>query len=226
MRNALYIDDLVITADNSGAIGQKALDHVNVPDAMTSYFSARVTLLEQLAASAIPSAIIMLNFSSEEAWPRYVKGIEQLFEEAGLEMPNIQGSTESNIPTLQSAIGLTMIGKKTNKKSTNSLEDLKWYSYGLPFVGDELIANLDKIADLKKIIVALNNDVIEHVIPVGSKGLKFEVQQLLDYELESGHFPFDIEASAGPSTVVIFGVQAQKTAEFESCFSSLTFRIK
>lgn len=225
MRNAIVIDELVITSDNSGAIGQKDLDVVQVPDDVTSYYSARVTLLEQLAAGALPHTIIMLNFSSVEAWPRYIVGIERLFSELSLPLPTIQGSTESNIPTLQSAIGLTMIGRRVFKKTAYDFVDLQWYSYGIPLVGQQLLEHVDASASIKTIIAALQDDIIEQIIPVGSKGIKYEIKQLLDVNLEQGDLPFNIDASAGPSTVVILGLKKQSATLIEQQFPAYLHRL-
>ena len=55
MRNAIDIGNgFIVTTDNSGGIGEKPEDIVAVPDRMTAYFAARVTLLEQWAAYAEP----------------------------------------------------------------------------------------------------------------------------------------------------------------------------
>lgn len=225
MRNARIIDQLVITSDNSAAIGQKEHDVVKVPDEVTSYFSTRVTLLEQLAAHALPMEIVLLNFSGDEAWARYVKGIEKVFHETELPLPTISGSTESNMPTLQSGFGITMIGHLQEPQP--DLEKLYWYSYGMPLVGNALLAHKEQVADLKKIVTALQAKNITQVVPVGSKGVKHELSQLM--EIDDSYLvnlPYDINASAGPSTIVLFGVLEEQRAMVEKNFSPLLCRVK
>lgn len=225
MRNARIINELVITSDNSAAIGQKELDVVKVPDEVTSYFSTRVTLLEQLASHALPLEIILLNFSGEAAWARYVKGIEKVFRETDLPLPSISGSTESNMPTMQSGFGITMIGQLQKKQP--SLDQLLWYTYGRPLVGNELLAHQDQVADLKELVMAYKSGMIIQVVPVGSKGVKHELQQLIalkDTQLDS--LPYDVNRSAGPSTIVIFAVAAGQKETVEKKFGLLLSRVK
>lgn len=217
MRNARIIDQLVITSDNSAAIGQKELDAVQVPDEVTSYFSTRVTLLEQLAAYALPEEIVLLNFTGGDAWQRYVTGIEQIFEETNLPLPTISGSTESNMPTLQSGFGITMIGHL--QKEAPSLENLIWYTYGRPLVGNDLLAHQEQVANLSLIVQALQQNIITQVVPVGSKGVQYELEQLLpNDEFAYNKLPYDCTASAGPSTIVLLGITAKQREKAEQFF--------
>ncbi len=215
MRNALQLSNgFIITTDNSGAIGQKEHDVVKVPDDITSYFSARVTLLEQWAANSQPEAIILHNFSGEDAWERYVIGIRRLFDEIGIPLPKITGSTESNLETLQSGLAVTMIGEPT--KNDFQKESLNWFTYGKPLVGEQLIAEPEKIANMKSIYVAMQQNIVERIWPVGSKGITKELQVLF------GHTAFnckwDIYKSAGPSTVVLLGIHKEKTPQAKQLF--------
>lgn len=218
MRNALSLSKgLIVTTDNSGAIGQKEQDVVNVSDDMTSYFSGRVTLLEQWAAGAEPEAIILHNFSGEEAWNRYVAGIQRLFDEIGIETPKITGSTETNIKTLQSCIGITIIGNFV--KELPSATDLQWFTYGKPLVGDQVVAEPEKIANLTMIYRAMQQKLIERIWPVGSKGIAKEIRVLLGDR--SFKCEWDIQASAGPSTVILIGIYKEKIQQAQNLFGEL-----
>lgn len=113
MRNAIHLaDGLIATTDNSGGIGEKQHDVVNVPDEVTAYFAARVALLEQWAANAEPLAVLLHNFSGPASWNAYVTGITKLFADADCPAPSISGSTETNMELLQSAVAVTIIGKR------------------------------------------------------------------------------------------------------------------
>lgn len=223
MRNARRIADLVITSDNSGAIGQKPQDVVFVPDEVTSYFSTRVVLLEQLACFAKPLEIILLNFTGQDAWQRYVKGIEKLFLEVNFPLPQISGSTETNMPTLQSGFGITMIGKQ--QQPPIDFSQLHWYSYGRPLVGEDLLANSHQVANLKELVEALENHEIEQVVPVGSKGVRYELQQLGVAHLDLSQMPYDVDASAGPSTIVLLAVTTEQMPIIESKWADLLARL-
>lgn len=222
MRNALQLSSgLVITTDNSGAIGQKEKDVVHVPDDVTSYFSSRVTLLEQWAEGAEPEGIILHNFSGEEAWERYVTGISRLFDEVGIDLPNITGSTESNIETMQSGIAITMIGRPI--KVLPSEKKMKWFTYGKPLVGNGLIAEQDHIANLKRVYEAIQQEIIGRIWPVGSKGIEKEVHSL--FGGVSINCAWDIHASAGPSTVVLMGIYQDKVQQAQQFFGELLQQI-
>lgn len=225
MRNARQIGNLVITSDNSGAIGEKELDVVHVPDDVTSYYSTRVTLLEQLANQAIPKEIILLNFTSEEAWGKYITGINRVFEEVQIPVPAISGSTETNMPTLQSGFGITMLGEK--QRPLPNLSKLYWFTYGRPLVGEQLLQNVHQIANLQIIVEALKNQHITQVIPLGSKGLRKELEQLgLWDEVEIENVPYDLTASAGPSTMVLIGVTAEQVANISKILQHDLHRLK
>ena len=197
----------IITTDNSGAIGQKEQDVVKVPDDITCYFSARVTLLEQWAANSQPEAIIIHNFSGEDAWERYVKGIRRLFDEIGIPLPKITGSTESNMQTLQSGLAVTMIGEPTKRSHKRSLN---WFTYGKPLVGEQLIEEPDKIANMKSIYVAIQQNIVGRIWPVGQKGIAKELQALFGHT--ACNCKWDIHTSAGPSTVVLLGIHQRQNA--------------
>ncbi|HWI49246.1 MAG TPA: hypothetical protein VNU45_13585 [Rummeliibacillus sp.] len=218
MRNALQLSNgFIVTTDNSGAIGQKKLDVVHVPDDVTSYFSARVTLLEQWAEGAVPEAIILHNFSDEGAWARYITGISRLFHEIGIGLPRITGSTESNMETLQSGVAITMIGYPD--KDFPPVQCLKWFTYGKPLVGDKLVAEPEKIADMKCIYKAIQQDIIGRIWPVGSKGISKEVHNL--FGAISFECAWDVHESAGPSTVVLVGIYEGKIHQAQQLLGEL-----
>ena len=116
MRNAVLLPNgIVLTTDNSAGIGEKMDDVVSTPDEIVSYFAARVALLEQWAAGATPLSIVVHNFSGNQSWDKYITGIEKLFNELGVKCPEITGSSETNMETLQSAIAVTMLGEKVKE---------------------------------------------------------------------------------------------------------------
>jgi len=210
------IGGLIATTDNAAAIGEKPQDIVSASDKLTAYFTARVTFLEQLAANALPTHIILANFSGDAAWSRYVAGIQQVFGEAGLICPQIDGSTESNMPTLQSALAVTMLGEP-QKRSSYELEHLRWYTYGLPLVGNEVLAQPEDVAQLQAIYHAWKEEIVQQVWPVGSKGLQAEFTRLFgELQVES---VLNTEKSAGPCTVLLLGIHPAKEQLAQKIFS-------
>ncbi|WP_391207443.1 hypothetical protein [Psychrobacillus sp. L4] len=212
MRNAVLLPNgFVVTTDNSAAIGEKAADVVRVNDEVVAYFAARVALVEQWAAGAIPISIVVHNFSGNKSWEKYSAGIEKLFYELEQPCPEITGSTESNMDTLQSAMAVTMIGERKRESDTAC----KWYVYGKPCVGDEVLMELRKIADIKKIWTGITSGLVKRIWPVGSAGIKEECQRLgLNCNLND----WDILKSAGPATSVLLGVSIDQIEEAKQLF--------
>lgn len=207
MRNAILLPNgFVLTTDNSAGIGEKKADIVSTSDEIVSYFAARVALLEQWAAGATPVSIVVHNFSGNQSWGKYVVGIEKLFNEIGVKCPEITGSSETNMETLQSAIAVTIIGEQQIEYSN----EIRWYVYGKPSVGEEVISDGDKIADLKKISEAISRGLVHQVWPVGSTGIKGECERL---GLKDCLVDWDVEKSAGPATTVLLGIDIIKEKE-------------
>lgn len=214
MRNAILMPNgFVLTTDNSAGIGEKAEDVVSTPDEIVSYFAARVALLEQWAANSTPLSIVVHNFSGEQSWAKYVAGIKKLFNEIAIECPEITGSSETNMETLQSAIAVTMLGERVEENN----KEVRWYVYGKPSVGEEVIRDSDKIANLKKIREALNRGLVHQVWPVGSTGIKGECERL---GLDGNLVDWDIEKSAGPATTVLLGIDILKEKEAKLHFGN------
>ncbi len=218
MRNAIKIEgNLVITTDNSGGIGEKKADVVAVPDRLTAYYAARVALLELWTAHAKPIAILLQNFSGETSWSSYVQGIEDLFQEAELEMPEITGSTETNMVLLQSAVAVTMIGKCEDPLP---VQDVTWFTYGRPLVGDEVKMHSSEIAAVLKVKQALAEGIVSRIWPVGSAGILQETRRMLGRENLQVVTRVDAEKSAGPSTVILLAVPRGRIEEAERFFES------
>jgi len=216
MRNAIDIGNgFIVTTDNSGGIGEKLQDIVNVPDRVTAYFAARVALLEQWAAYAEPVSILIHNFSGGASWKNYVAGVTDLFHEAGLEVPPINGSSETNMDLVQSAMAVTIIGKKTEVRAQ---ENRAWFTYGSPLVGDEVRNRLDEIASVALIHEAMKKGIVQQIWPVGSSGILQEVRLLTGNKESRVETMLDSIKSAGPSTVVLLAVPAMKIKEAEALF--------
>lgn len=223
MRNAIDIGNgFIVTTDNSGGIGEKPQDIIEVPDEVTAYFAARVALLEQWAAYATPTAILLYNFSGSASWDKYVQGITNLFHDAGLVVPQMSGSTETNIALMQSAMAVTIIGKK---KANVPSVDVTWFAYGKPLVGQEVIGRKDEIASLERIRTALEKEIVQRIWPVGSRGILAEYQALKSCSIATVSLAIDGEKSAGPSTVVLLGITPDKIMEAQNHFGIYFTRV-
>ncbi|WP_186725509.1 alpha-ribazole-5-phosphate synthase [Planomicrobium sp. CPCC 101110] len=221
MRHELMLGEWVITSDNSGGIGEKPMDFVQAPDRLTAKFAARVALLEQWAAGSEPEAVLLHNFSGEEQWLRYIAGVEDVFAEARIENVQISGSSETNIATLQSAIAVTMLGRRKQEGRTGPLE---WYVYGVPLVGEAVLLKAEQLADLKKLSEARASGLIESLWPIGSKGIGHEARRLFGEDINS--VPgLDIKKSAGPSTCVLIGFRKEMAGQLSGHFGKHLYPI-
>lgn len=224
MRDAIVVDEhLIVTTDNSGGIGEKEADVVAVPDELTAYYSARVTLLEQWAANAQPIAAIIHNFSGASSWAKYMRGVTALLQEAGLKGLPISGSTETNMALLQSAVAVTMIGHNRGRvKPSNG----QWFTYGRPLVGAEVLANPHEVASISRIKTALETALVTRIWPIGSKGLLHEVRRMMgddDVQVESS---LELYQSAGPSTAILVEIPTTRIEEATSFFGETLRKIE
>lgn len=215
MRNELVVDGMVITTDNSAAIGEKPHDIVHVPDEVAAKFAARVALAEQWGAGGEVTAILLHNFSGELQWPRYVSGITQLFSELDLPVPPVSGSTESNMETLQSALAVTIIGSKA--RMLIDPHELEWFIYGEPLLGEAVVNHPDRIADLRIVKNALDRNQIERIWPIGSGGIEREAEKLFGRRMPLSQ-GISKEAPGGPATCLLVGIRTAKVPEAKRIF--------
>lgn len=223
MRHEIWIDGFVITSDNAAGIGEKQHDVIFASNATTAKFAARVALLEQWAAGSEPEAVLLHNFSGASQWDDYVAGLTELFTEAETVLPSISGSTESNMPMLQSGIAITMIGKQ--KRNLSAAESLRWFVYGVPLVGEEVLTKANQIADLGLLKKAFETGLIERIWPVGSKGIAQEFELLMEHRLGIST-ALDVETSGGPATCVLVGVQQSNAEGAQRYFGENLFSIE
>ncbi|KZE64299.1 hypothetical protein AWM68_14520 [Fictibacillus phosphorivorans] len=208
-RNLLLLplqDDqlLTVASDNSGNIGEKRDDAVNVPYDIVAYYGTRVCLMETLATASKPKTLIIHSFNDEKAWSSLVQGATRAFEELGLDKIEITGSTESNFSLVQSATGFTLIGsiKKQKLRTIMAPYDARYAVVGKPLVGDEIIKHPDEILPLKLFKKLCDLEEIYELIPVGSKGIKKELDQICK---QGGEYKsaLPLDKSAGPSSCIL-----------------------
>jgi len=204
---------IVVACDTSSAIGEKENDIISVPPEISSAYCVRVPLLELLCIGAEP--FLVVNLSGNEMKPtgeKYIRGIKKELIKAGYADIAINGSTEENVITTMSSIGVTVLARAGH-------EQLKWksvqegdivFQIGIPYFGEELLSHFDDIIsydDIKKLHQW--DELVSEIVPVGSKGSWNEASQLA----QSNNLVFQArndknlkamcEQSAGPSTTVI-----------------------
>ncbi|AOY75459.1 AIR synthase related protein [Clostridium formicaceticum] len=209
---------LVIACDSCGAVGNKEKDIVKVMPEIVGYYTTRVALMEVLSVGAeITTVINTLSVEMEPTGTQIIRGIEKLLKEAGIDTICLNGSTEENFKTCQTAMGITIIGEVQKDKirvNTSQKGDYVVVA-GMPKFGNEITGVYHPdICSIKDLQVLLAMKEVREIYPVGSKGILYESQ----YLAEENHLNFqiaddvsvDIRKSAGPATVVIFTIAPRK----------------
>ena len=202
---------LVASCDSCGAIGMKDLDELQISWSITGRLTTRVALLEVLATGAVP--LMMTVAISNEPYPTgegILEGVKEEFASAGLTIP-MAISTEKNMNTQQTGLGISMIGvvEKDRLRIGTSQSGDEVYCLGLPKVGPEISNPEDReIVQVNHIRVLLESQGIHDIIPVGSRGIRIEAQQLASNSnsglIVDPNCRLDLDKSAGPSTCVLF----------------------
>ena len=208
---------LVIACDSSGAIGDKVDDVIKVPAEIVGYYAARVALMEILSVGAkVLTVIDTLAVEMEPTGRKIIDGIQRQLKEAGMEAILLNGSTEENIPTRQTGMGITIIGEvdKNQAKINKSQKGDYVVVLGIPKVGNEINIPVDnEICSIDDIKTLLNSKVVREIYPVGSKGILYEANYLAKsnnmtlkiYE----KLKVDIEKSGGPATILMFTISPE-----------------
>ena len=202
---------MVIACDSAGAIGNKTNDVLNVPGEILGKMIASVPLMEVMASGADPVSVI--NTLSVEMHPTgdaIIMGVKQAVQEAGVPLSVINGSTEENMPTVQTGLGITVVGTaKTEalKLGTSMPGDLV-YCLGKPLVGREVLEFGGDAAQISTMRLVLNLPGVHEILPVGSKGIEYELEQLsrqagLGFEMLETASTLDLEKSAGPASCIL-----------------------
>lgn len=203
---------IVTACDSCGAIGSKEYDVVKVPPYFVGRLTARVALVEVISLGAVP--ITISAAISNEPFPtgeEILLGINNELRCMCLtELPMVI-STEKNVETKQTAVGITVVGiceKKNLRVALTKPGDLL-YCLGIPKVGNEIKGVDDPdIIQGNHVQELLEIKGIHDIVPIGSKGIFKEAEILAStvnckfiFEPEK---EIDINKSAGPATCLIF----------------------
>ncbi|CEP66322.1 PurM, N-terminal-like [Moorella glycerini] len=203
---------LVIACDSAGAIGPKEADVVRVPGYILGRFTARVALMEVLAIGAWPVCIVnTLCVEPEPAGAAIREGVADEIRELGIDPEKaLTGSSEKNVPTSQSGIGVTVIGLavKTSLLMGRLAACDALALFGRPKVGAEVFLEDQEIVDLKTVRLLLAQPEVREIVPVGSRGILAEAQDLaalygLQINWRQNLPELDLHKSAGPATCIL-----------------------
>lgn len=199
----------VISCDSLGAIGNKKHDILKIDEEIVGRTTVKVALSEVLCLGAKPIVISdTLSVEMDPTGQKILIGIKSELEENGISDIVFTGSTEENFPTSMTGIGITVIAKA-------NIEDLKIKRIkagmhisllGYPRVGSEVLSSNDVLTLKDYIKISKSREIVE-AIPVGSKGISYEIgilEKISGLKVEA-NFPqhLDVLKSGGPSTCCI-----------------------
>ncbi|MFG3714965.1 hypothetical protein [Micromonospora sp. NPDC047730] len=203
---------LVVACDSVGGIGPKPHDTVAVPASTVAHFATRVPLLEVLCAGATPTLVV--NTLCVEADPQgreMIAAVVALAAEVGLDADRVTGTTEDNVPTVATGIGVTVLGEAAHgalRPGASRPGDVV-VCLGLPRSAprDRVVPGHPDFVGLADLRALLDSGIVHDALPVGSKGLAWEVPQLaasagLTVDWRTDH-PVPVDRSAGPSACVL-----------------------
>jgi len=208
---------MVISCDSAGGIGDKKNDIVKVDPEIIGLYTTQGPLMELLAQGVKPVCIVdNLGVSMNNTGERLLKGIKRALEPLELEDDVlITGSTEENMPVSQTFIGITIIGliDKSKWRIKKPISGNILVAVGIPLVGDEVVNYKGKTFSTGILLELLDKPYVKDIIPVGSKGIEYEMGILartnhLSYTLAK-EIPIDIKKSAGPSTCGIIAMEEE-----------------
>lgn len=208
---------LVIACDSSAGIGEKIHDAVTIDPSITSAFCLRVPLLELLCFGATPICVVdLIGNEYEPTGEKILAGIKGEMKKAGLEELPINGSTEENMPTTTTSVGITVLAEVAADKALPKLEEeCCLLQLGQPYVANEVVKNLDRIFSYDLVRQLRKETAIVDLLPVGSKGIRYEAQLMVQDSEYAVTFltEEDLDRSAGPATVLLAAVKAKDTTE-------------
>lgn len=212
---------MVVAVDSSGAIGPKSHDHLKWTGREAGRTATKVPVMEVVASGAVP--VVVVNNLCVEMDPvgwDILEGVRDVCRELD-QMPVITGSDETNMPTVQTGIGVTVIAslRREECRLGSSQPGDSVFAVGLPLGGSEgATPNGDSgTATVTTVRQLLALDAVHEVLPVGSKGIQYELGELArGAELELENVEQDrvnVTRSAGASAVVLVSVASDSSID-------------
>jgi hypothetical protein len=178
-----------------------------------AHFALRVPLLEVICSGARPVAVIdNLCVELEPTGRQMLDEIRQLAAKAGIDSRAVTGSTEENVMTQATGIGVTVIGRigPDGLLSGHSRPGDLVLCAGLPLSAphDDVRIGHPSQVTVAAVSAAVASGLVHDALPVGSKGLTWEVDQLTESAglraVWVGPAGVSLTASGGPASCVLF----------------------
>lgn len=174
---------LVISADSNSGVGDKPNDTLRFSPEATGRSIAQVGLMEVIAVGARPLIIVdNLCVEMEPTGRRILAGIRELADELA-DPVLITGSDETNMPSWQTGVGLTVIAAATPsdlRVGCCNAGDVV-VAVGVPAGGPTHVYDEHEargFASIPLLQAAQATGLVHEVLPVGSHGIGFELGEL------------------------------------------------
>jgi len=202
-----------ISCDSCGAIGIKEHDVVKASPQITAYQTAKVVLAELMSMGFTPLVLADgLAVEMNDTGKQLIEGFNEALSKLKTCKVHLTGSTEENMKTVQTSMGVTGIGicDKDKLKYKKTYKNDICMLVGIPLVGNDVINNPDKILDITDFESLYLCDEIKEILPIGSRGISSELKGLCEYSNLSfkydDNISVDINKSGGPSTCAIITI--------------------
>lgn len=211
---------LVLACDVTGAVGPKPMDAVPVPGEVVGRFTARVALLELVAARAEPLALVNgLAVEPDPTGRAVLDGIRAELAAAGIPDLPVTGSMEKNMPTVMTAVTVTAVGLARPGTAKAGRAGDRLVVIGVPKVGREVRLDDPALADVPTARALLGHSGVHALIPAGSGGVRPECEVLAaeagcDLLLDEPDAPL-LRKPAGPATCLVAAVDPAVVVELE-----------
>ncbi|QSX05418.1 selenophosphate synthase [Sedimentibacter sp. zth1] len=215
-----------ISCDSCGGIGEKEHDTIKASSVIVGEQTAKVVLAELLSMGFQPLVLSDgLAVEMNDTGKNIIKGFNNTINLLKNTNVHLTGSTEENAKTVQTSIGTTGVGiidKAKLKYKKTSKNDI-CVSIGLPLVGPDVIANPDKIMTITDYETLKNCDFTNEIVPVGSKGISYELDTLcqcnsLKFKY-SDYISIDLNKSGGPSCSCIVSISEKNLDKLKALIS-------
>ncbi|MFH0883470.1 MAG: AIR synthase related protein [bacterium] len=212
--------NIIIASDSTGGIGPKEHDSFPAPGYLLGRFAVRVPLMEMVAAGATPLLVVdTLSVEMSPTGEEIIRGVREEVEHSGLAGSKVvTGSTEDNVPTVQTGMGVVVIGLAEEKdlRPGNSRAGDAVVCVGFPKSAPEDEVRLDdpEIADVACVRTLSQFDFIHDILPVGSHGSGYEIGEMartanLKAKIKENN-TIPLKKTGGPSTCIIVSMEPDK----------------
>lgn len=201
---------LVIACDSNASIGEKPMDYQKHIYREVAVSALKVPMMEVLATGATPLLVVdNLCVEMDGAGCQIIKYMRQELQRHGfLENVQLTGSTEDNMPTCQTALGVTVIGilHENGSRIGRTREKDAVVCVGIPR-RDHYSEFQEDVASIGTVKRLLETDFVHEILPIGSKGAAYEANQLCETAgllfKARRDVEIDLNISAGSSTAVL-----------------------